>query len=74
MSRSMINCQCGIATRIFMAFTPTNVGRRFYECCNPNVNLSYNFINFHIFVANLIHNLKKENDNLPREKKALETR
>uniref|UniRef100_M1DBI8 Uncharacterized protein n=1 Tax=Solanum tuberosum TaxID=4113 RepID=M1DBI8_SOLTU len=55
-SLSTVKCQCGIATRIFMAFTPTNAGRRFYR------------------VANLIHNLKKENDNLHCEKKGLETR
>ncbi|WMV30595.1 hypothetical protein MTR67_023980 [Solanum verrucosum] len=35
---STVKCQCGIATRIFTAFTSTNVGRRFYKCSKPNEN------------------------------------
>ncbi|KAK4706699.1 hypothetical protein R3W88_033738 [Solanum pinnatisectum] len=68
-SRSMMNCQSGITTRIFTDFTPTNVGRRFYNCSKPNVDDP-----LHLRVANFIHDLKKENDNLHSEKKALETR
>ncbi|KAK4729032.1 hypothetical protein R3W88_022020 [Solanum pinnatisectum] len=63
-SLSTVKCQCGIATRIFTAFTPTNAGRHFYKFDDP----------LHPRVANLIHNLKKENDNLHREKKGLKTR
>ncbi|KAH0706310.1 hypothetical protein KY285_010815 [Solanum tuberosum] len=83
MSWSTINCQCGIATRIFTAFPPTNVGRHFYECSKPNFIIVegykcdyWKWVDdpLHPRVANLIHNLKNENDNLPREKKALETR
>ncbi|KAK4709660.1 hypothetical protein R3W88_004173 [Solanum pinnatisectum] len=38
-SRSTMKCQCGIVTRIFTAFTPANVGRRFYECSKPNTRM-----------------------------------
>ncbi|WMV39137.1 hypothetical protein MTR67_032522 [Solanum verrucosum] len=51
-SLSMVKCQSIIATMIFTAFTPTNIGRRFYKFSKPN----------------------KENNNLYREKKDLETR
>ncbi|KAH0728118.1 hypothetical protein KY284_003983 [Solanum tuberosum] len=77
-SRSTMNCQCGIATRIFTGFTPTNVVRRFYKCSKPNgYKCDYwKWVDdpLHPRVANFIHDLKKENDNLHREKKALETR
>ncbi|KAH0668707.1 hypothetical protein KY289_023200 [Solanum tuberosum] len=75
---STMKCQCGIATRIFTAFTPTNAGRRFYKCSKPNgYKCDYwKWVDdpLHPRVANLIHNLKKENDNLHSEKKDLETR
>ncbi|KAH0638910.1 hypothetical protein KY285_035496 [Solanum tuberosum] len=73
-----MNCQCGIATRIFTAFTLTNAGRCFYKCSKPNgYNCDYwKWVDdpLHSRVTNLIHNFKKENNNLHREKKALETR
>ncbi|WMV08844.1 hypothetical protein MTR67_002229 [Solanum verrucosum] len=75
--QSTMNCQCGIATRIFIGFTPTNVVRRFYKCSKPNgYKCDYwKWVDdpLHPRVANFIHDLKKENDNLHREKKALET-
>ncbi|KAK4706659.1 hypothetical protein R3W88_033791 [Solanum pinnatisectum] len=74
-SRSMMNCQSGIATRIFTYFTPTNVGRRFYKCSKPNgYKCDYwKWVDdlLHLRVANFIHDLKKENNNLHREKKYL---
>ncbi|KAG5596991.1 hypothetical protein H5410_038223, partial [Solanum commersonii] len=77
-SLSMVKCQCVIATRIFTAFTPTNIGIRFYKCSKPNGYKCDYWIwvddPLHPRVANLIHNLKKENDNLYHEKKDLETR
>uniref|UniRef100_A0A3Q7H758 GRF-type domain-containing protein n=1 Tax=Solanum lycopersicum TaxID=4081 RepID=A0A3Q7H758_SOLLC len=75
---TVVKCQCGIVTRIFTTFTPINSGRRFYKCANPN---GYKFAYWkwvddllHPRVANLIHNLKKENDNLHRANKILETK
>ncbi|KAG5611888.1 hypothetical protein H5410_023169 [Solanum commersonii] len=77
-SLSMVKCQCGIVTRIFTAFTPTNAGRHFYKCSKPNgYKCDYwKWVDepLHPRVANLIHNLKKENDYLHREKKGLEMR
>ncbi|XP_004231289.2 uncharacterized protein [Solanum lycopersicum] len=77
-SLSMVKCQCGIVAKIFTAFTPTNAGRRFYKCANPNgYKCAYwKWVDdpLHPRVANLIHNLKKENDYLHRENKSLETK
>ncbi|KAH0711773.1 hypothetical protein KY289_007732 [Solanum tuberosum] len=82
-SWSTMNCQCGIATRIFTAFTPTNAGRRFYNFSKSNFIIVRGYKcdywkwvddTLHPRVANLIHKINKENDNLHHEKKALETR
>ncbi|WMV18561.1 hypothetical protein MTR67_011946 [Solanum verrucosum] len=71
-SLSTVKCQCGIATRIFTAFTPTNAGRRFNKCSKPNgYKCDYwKWVDYplHSRVANLIHILKKENNNLHRQK------
>ncbi|KAK4709046.1 hypothetical protein R3W88_029971 [Solanum pinnatisectum] len=66
-SLSAMKWQCGIAMRIFTAFTPTNAGRHFYKCSKPNgYKCDYwKWVDdpLHPRVSNLIHNLKKENDN-----------
>ncbi|KAK4708249.1 hypothetical protein R3W88_029174 [Solanum pinnatisectum] len=62
----------------FTAFTPTNVGRRFYKFSKSNgYKCDYwKWVDdtLHPRVGNLIHNINKENDNFHREKKALESR
>ncbi|XP_060180333.1 uncharacterized protein LOC132610091 [Lycium barbarum] len=73
---SRMNCNCDIAARIFTAFTHVNAGRHFYKCARPN-GFKCGFWKWidellHPRVGDLIHNLKKENDSLKREKKALE--
>ncbi|KAK4714262.1 hypothetical protein R3W88_020169 [Solanum pinnatisectum] len=69
MSWLTINCQCGIATRIFTAFTPANVGKHFYKRSKPNFIIVlgckcdyWKWVDdlLHPRVANLIHNLKKD--------------
>ncbi|KAH0714561.1 hypothetical protein KY284_007466 [Solanum tuberosum] len=59
-SWSTMNCQCGIARRIFTGYKCD-----YWKWVDDTL---------HPRVANLIHNINKENDNLHSEKKALETR